>query len=91
MSKHFHVRFEKEAQKVLKKMDRFQAKLILSWIEKHIEGSDDPRRHGKSLVGNRLGQWRYRVGNYRLIAEIQDNEVIVLILNIGHRRDIYDK
>lgn len=43
MSKHFHVRFEKEAQKVLKKMDRFQAKLILSWIEKHIEGTDDPR------------------------------------------------
>ncbi|EAF6816760.1 type II toxin-antitoxin system RelE/ParE family toxin [Listeria monocytogenes] len=91
MSKYFHVRFEKEAQKVLKKMDRFQAKLILSWIEKHIEGSDDPRRHGKSLVVNRLGQWRYRVGDYRLIAEIQDNEVIVLILNIGHRRDIYDK
>ncbi|EAC6269886.1 type II toxin-antitoxin system mRNA interferase toxin, RelE/StbE family, partial [Listeria monocytogenes] len=51
MSKHFHVRFEKEAQKVLKKMDRFQAKLILSWIEKHIEGTDDPRQHGKSLVG----------------------------------------
>ncbi|EAC3456864.1 type II toxin-antitoxin system RelE/ParE family toxin [Listeria monocytogenes] len=91
MSKHFHVRFEKEAQKVLKKMDRFQAKLILSWIEKHIEGSDNPRQHGKSLVGNRVGQWRYRVGDYRLIAEIQDNEVIVLILNIGHRRDIYDK
>ncbi|EAC6483444.1 type II toxin-antitoxin system RelE/ParE family toxin, partial [Listeria monocytogenes] len=67
------------------------AKLILSWIEKHIEGTDDPRQHGKSLVGNRSGQWRYRVGDYRLIAEIQDNEVIVLILNIGHRRDIYDK
>ncbi|MBC1353866.1 type II toxin-antitoxin system RelE/ParE family toxin [Listeria innocua] len=57
----------------------------------YLYGSDNPRHHGKSLVGNRVGQWRYRVGDYRLIAEIQDNEVIVLILNIGHRRDIYDK
>ncbi|MBC2137576.1 type II toxin-antitoxin system RelE/ParE family toxin [Listeria innocua] len=72
-------------------MDRFQAKLILSWIKKHIEGSDNPCQHGKSLIGNHVGQWRYRVGAYRLIAESQDNEVIVLILNIGHRRDIYDK
>ncbi|MBC1567229.1 type II toxin-antitoxin system RelE/ParE family toxin [Listeria booriae] len=91
MSSNYHVRFEKEAQKALKKMDRFQAKLIVSWIEKHLEGTTNPRIHGKSLVGNRGGQWRYRVGDYRLIAEIKDEEIVILILNIGHRRMIYDK
>ncbi|WP_338151633.1 type II toxin-antitoxin system RelE/ParE family toxin [Listeria aquatica] len=90
MEKGYQVRFEKQAQKALKKMDPFQAKLIISWIEKHLEGTDNPRVYGKSLVGNRGGQWRYRVGDYRLIAEIKDQEVVILILDIGHRRMIYD-
>ncbi|MBC6310074.1 type II toxin-antitoxin system RelE/ParE family toxin [Listeria sp. FSL L7-1582] len=91
MSDGYHVRFEKEAQEALKKMDRFQAKLLVSWIEKHLEGTTNPRVHGKSLVGNRVGQWRYRVGDYRLIAEIKDDEIVILILNIGYRRMVYDK
>ena len=45
--------------------------------------------HGKGLTANRSGQWRYRVGDYRLLAEIQDDKVLILVLNVGHRRDIY--
>ena len=79
------VRFEKE----FKKLDRYTQRMIQSWISKNIMNCDDPRIHGKGLTANRSGQWRYRVGDYRIIAEIQEDKVIVLVLGIGHRRDIY--
>lgn len=86
----YHVEFIKEALKQLKKMDKRDASLILGWIRKNIENCENPRVHGKGLIANRSGQWRYRVGDYRIIAEIQDNKVLILVLNIGHRREIYD-
>ncbi|MBQ2608754.1 MAG: type II toxin-antitoxin system RelE/ParE family toxin [Butyrivibrio sp.] len=86
----YHVEFTKNALKQLKKMDKSSASLILGWIRKNIEGCDNPRVHGKGLTANRSGQWRYRVGDYRIITEIEDDKVIVLVLNVGHRRDIYD-
>ena len=86
----YHVEFTKNALKQLKKMDKSSASLILGWIRKNIEGCDNPRVHGKGLIANRSGQWRYRVGDYRIITEIEDDKVIVLVLNVGHRRDIYD-
>ena len=51
----------------------------------------DPRQHGKKLTANRNGQWRYRIGDYRLICEINDNELVILALSLGHRREIYNK
>ena len=86
----YHVEFSKAALKELKKMDRYNASMILGWIRKNLEGCEDPRQHGKGLTANRSGQWRYRVGDYRLLAEIQDDRIIILILNIGHRSDIYN-
>ncbi|WP_320129405.1 type II toxin-antitoxin system RelE/ParE family toxin [uncultured Sphaerochaeta sp.] len=50
----------------------------------------NPGQHGKGLTAKRSGQWRYRVGNYSLIAEIQEERVVIIILNVGHRREIYD-
>ncbi|WP_449402581.1 type II toxin-antitoxin system RelE family toxin [Exiguobacterium artemiae] len=85
----YTIEFERGAQKSLKKMDPQQARIIMSWIKKNLVGTDDPRRHGKGLVSNRSGEWRYRIGDYRLIADIQDEKVVILILEIGHRRDIY--
>ena len=85
----FHVEFTKTALKQLEKMDRSDSALILGWIRKNIEDCDNPRVHGKSLTANHRGQWRYRVGDYRIIAEIQDEKVIILVLNIGHRSDVY--
>ncbi|BAO08154.1 MULTISPECIES: type II toxin-antitoxin system RelE family toxin [Enterococcus] len=89
MRKQYLVRYEKGAQKALKKMDKFQASLILSWIEKNLINTDNPRQYGKGLVANRSGEWRYRVGNYRIIADIDDEVITILIVQIGHRNDIY--
>ena len=85
----YTVTFTKDALKQLKKMDKVTAALILGWIRKNLQGCDNPRVHEKGLTANRSGQWRYRVGDYRIIAEIQDDNVLILVLNIGHRRDVY--
>ena len=66
------------AKKQLKKLDKFIAGMIIGWLKKNLEGCSDPRQHGKALTANRSGQWRYRVGDYRIIAEIQDDKIIIL-------------
>ena len=86
----YRVEFTERALKDFKKLDRHTAALILGWVRKNLENCENPRQHGKSLSANRSGQWRYRVGDYRLLAEIEDNKITILILNVGHRRDIYD-
>ena len=85
----YHVELTIEAKIKLKKMDRYTAAFILGWVRKHLEGCSDPRQHGKSLTANHQGEWRYRVGDYRLLADIQDDKILILILTIGHRRDVY--
>ena len=85
----FHVGFTEMAKRELKKIDKYTNSMLLGWIRKNLEGCENPRQHGKALTANRSGQWRYRIGDYRMIAEIQDSEVLILILNVGHRRDIY--
>lgn len=85
----YHVKFTKQALKELKKMDKHQASIILAWIKKNLEGCENPRLHGKALVANHTGKWRYRIGDYRLITHIDDDQIIILVLDIGHRRSIY--
>lgn len=85
----YHVEFSKTALRDLKKMDRHTAALVLGWIRKNLEGCEDPRQHGKALSANLSGQWRYRVGDYRILAEIQEDRVVILVLAVGHRREIY--
>ena len=72
--------------KNFKKLDSFVRKQIKSYLNRV---TDNPRAKGKALVANRTGQWRYRIGAYRVIVNIQDNELIILALEVGHRRDIY--
>ena len=86
----WRVEYSERAVKDLKKLDKYTAKLILAWIEKNLEGCADPRVHGKGLTANRSGQWRYRIGDYRLLAEIQDNKLVILALSLGHRREVYE-
>lgn len=76
--------------KQLKKLDKHMSALIIGWIEKNLDECENPRLHGKGLTANRTGQWRYRIGNYRLICEIKDEEVLILVLEVGHRREIYN-
>ena len=85
----YKIKFSEKALKQLKKLDKHVSSLIIGWLEKNIEGSENPRIHGKGLVENKSGQWRYRIGDYRVICEILDNEVVVLVLEVGHRREIY--
>ena len=78
----YRVLFTDAAKKKLKKLDKNTAKLILAWIRKNLEGCSDPRAYGKALRADRQGQWRYRIGDYRLLAEIEDDKIIILIINI---------
>ena len=76
--------------KAFKKLDRHTQKIIKSWIDKNLVNCEDPRIHGKGLTSNRSGQWRYRIGDYRILCDIQDKELIIIMLEIGHRSNIYD-
>ncbi len=86
----YKVIFTERAKKQLKKLDKHIAALIIGWLEKNIQNCENPRLHGKGLVENKSGQWRYRIGDYRVICEIQDKEIVVLVLEVGHSREIYD-
>lgn len=79
-------RFNKE----FKKLDKYTQRLIKAWIEKNLVGTKDPHRHGKGLTANRSGRWRYRIGDYRLICNIDDGRLVILALSVGHRREVYD-
>ncbi|WP_277891204.1 type II toxin-antitoxin system RelE family toxin [Enterococcus lactis] len=86
----YRLEFTPEIQKQLRKMDKHQATLIVRWLYQHIDGIDDPRKFGKGLNANRSGQWRYRIGKYRVLVEIEDDQMVVIAIQVGHRRNIYD-
>lgn len=88
--KTYKLEYSKEALKDLKKLDNSVARVIYSWMKKNIDGCENPRAHGKGLASNRAGQWRYRIGNYRVICKIEDNRILVLVLTVGHRSRVYD-
>ena len=79
-------RFKKE----FRKLDKYTQKMIRGWIDKNLADTTDPRIHGRGLAGNRSGQWRYRIGDYRLICIIKEDELIILAITVGHRREIYE-
>ena len=85
----FRVEYSKAALKQLKKMDRFAARLITSWIGKNLEGCEDPRAYGKGLTANRSGEWRYRVGNFRILCNIRDEVLVIEVFAVGHRSSVY--
>lgn len=87
----YKVRFSDSAVKQMEKLDKQTLRVIKNWIVKNLVDTDDPRRIGRPLKGNLSGIWRYRVGDYRLFAEIKDNVLTIFIFEVGHRRDIYKK
>ncbi len=64
-------------------------KRIVSFLQERIQTADNPRSTGKALQGSLSGLWRYRVGDYRLLCRIEDDELIILVIEIGHRREVY--
>jgi mRNA interferase RelE/StbE len=87
----YSVRLTKTAVRSLGKMDPSVSRLLIGWMRKNLEGCEDPRHLGKGLTSDRTGEWRYRVGNYRILAQIDDMEVVIEVIKVGHRSTIYQR
>lgn len=85
----YRVKLSKKASKFLTKLDKPACKVLLNWIWQNLEGTSKPRLYGKVLTGNLKGYWRYRVGDYRLIAKICDDKILIYIISIDNRRNVY--
>lgn len=85
----YRVELTSKALKQLKKMDRFDAKIIATWIKNNLDGCTDPRAIGKALTANRSGEWRYRVGAYRILARIHDSTITIEVFAVGRGDKIY--
>ena len=85
----YKVLLSDDFEKQFKKLDRSIQIIIAKWIKKHLENCDDPRASGKALSANLKGYWRYRIGDYRLLVEIKDKELVIVAISIAHRSDVY--
>lgn len=84
------LRFQKDAQKEFLKLDPPIQRRILQYFKERVLTIDNPRILGKSLTGNLQEFWRYRVGDYRIICKIEDDNIIITVVMVGHRREIYE-
>jgi mRNA interferase RelE/StbE len=86
----WRVEFDRDAARDLRKLDVPGQRRILRYLRERIATDEDPRRFGHALTGDLKGLWRYRVGDYRIVASIADERFVVLVVTVGHRRDVYD-
>ena len=87
--KKYSVEITPKADKVLRKLDKITNKRIKKFIQENLIGCENPRLQGKPLTGNLKGNWRYRVGDYRIIAKIEDDKILITVVEVNHRRQIY--
>lgn len=83
------IEYTETAKKQLRKLDRVTARRIVDFMDERVAASGDPRGLGKALKGSLGDLWRYRVGDYRIFCDIQDEVLKVLVLQIGNRREVY--
>jgi mRNA interferase RelE/StbE len=84
------IELDARAEKDLEKLDRQIAKRITKFLRERVAALDDPRSIGEALRGNELGDyWKYRCGDYRIVASIEDASLVVYVVEVGHRREIY--
>ena len=88
---YYSVEYSQSAIKALKKLDRYTKTVIKNWIDKNLVDCDNPFQYGKPLTADKKGYWRYRIGDYRIICEIKQEKVIIIVVEIGHRSEIYKK
>jgi mRNA interferase RelE/StbE len=86
----YEVKLSARAKKNLKKLDKAVARSVTNWIEKNLVGCSNPRIKGKQMSASHNEKWRYRIGDYRLNVKVQDEELIILAITIGHRKEVYD-
>jgi len=86
------IKIDEGAEKDLAKLDKQIARRVLKVLRERVAVLDDPRSIGEALTGSRFGElWKYRVGDYRIIASIEDDIITILVLRVGHRREVYRK
>lgn len=83
------IKYSEKAARELLKIDRQAAKRVKKYLDERIATDEDPRRFGEGLTENLVGLWKYRIGDYRVIVEIQDKQIVVLVLRVGHRSKVY--
>jgi mRNA interferase RelE/StbE len=88
----WQIDYTSTALKQLGKLDKPAAKRIIDFMDERIAALQDPRDTGKALMGAMLGAyWRYRVGDYRVVCDIQDHALCILVIEVGNRKDVYEK
>ena len=85
----WNIEISRGAERQITKLGRTAQLAILRFLRERLQPADNPRQWGKPLQGEKGGLWRYRVGDYRLICDIQDEKITVLLLQVGHRKDVY--
>jgi mRNA interferase RelE/StbE len=85
----WRIEITRTATKRITKLDQQAQKSILRFLRERLAGADNPQQWGRALQGEKRGLWRYRVGDYRLICDIQDQKITILVLELGHRKDVY--
>jgi mRNA interferase RelE/StbE len=83
------IEITRTAEKQIKKLGHTAQASIVRFLRERLKPAENPRQWGKPLQGEKLGLWRYRVGDYRLICDIQDEKITVIVLEVGHREDVY--
>jgi mRNA interferase RelE/StbE len=86
----WRIEFDHDAARDLRKLGAVAQKAVLGYLRSRIATAENPRRFGKPLTGDLKGLWRYRVGDYRIVAAIEDDRFIVLVVTVGHRREVYE-
>ncbi|MFZ2964507.1 MAG: type II toxin-antitoxin system RelE/ParE family toxin [Rhodoglobus sp.] len=85
----YSLEYQETALRQLRKLDRQVARRIVDYLDE-VAALDNPRDRGKGLTGDRAGIWRYRIGDHRVLCELLDAELVILALEVGHRRGVYD-
>jgi mRNA interferase RelE/StbE len=88
-SRNWRVEISRSAEKQIQKLNRDAQEAIVRFLRERVLAAENPRQLGKPLHGDKGGLWRYRVGDYRLICDIQDERITVIVLRVGHRKDVY--
>lgn len=83
------IEISRSAEKQINKLDRVAQESIVRFLRDRLKPADNPRQWGKPLHGDKKGLWRYRVGDYRLICDIQEEKITILVLRVGHRKEVY--
>ncbi|MGO9575264.1 MAG: type II toxin-antitoxin system RelE family toxin [Terriglobales bacterium] len=88
-SRTWRIEIGRTAEKQIQKLSRTAQESIVRFLRERVQPAGDPRQIGKPLHGDKGGLWRYRVGDYRLVCDIQDERVTLLVIRVGHRKDVY--